>query len=149
VPIRIRATLLPHFGQLISMWHSPGCGTLGKAGSGGPVASVMGLLGRINRPLYVGGPGVVNGPPKILAKPFADQFKLIQTNRPRLVHLLPRRRRLRLQPLDRVQVPLLGGGSIVRPGPRRSNCDDLPHDRHSTVGGTFGLFRTRKVLPPQ
>ena len=95
------------------MWHSPGGGTLGKASSGGPVASAAGLLGRINRPPYVGGPGVVNGPPKILAKALADQFKLIQTNRPRLVHFLPLRRRLRLQPLDRVPVPRLGAASPI------------------------------------
>ena len=74
----------------------------------------MGLLGRINRPLYVGGPGVVNGPPKILAKALADQFKLIQTNRPRLVHLLASAGAF-LQALDRVQdaVPRLGAGHVA------------------------------------
>jgi len=49
------------------------------------------------------GAGAPVNAPHVIAKECAEQFKLMQA-RPRLVHLLALRRRLRLQPLDRMRL---------------------------------------------
>jgi hypothetical protein len=61
------------------------------------------------------GGGAPVSAPQVIAKEYTEQFKLTQRNSPaRLVHLLPLRRRLRLQPLDGVEdpVPRLGTGHV-------------------------------------
>jgi hypothetical protein len=60
------------------------------------------------------GTGAPVNAPQDIAKECAEQFKLIQA-RPRLVHLLPVRRRLSLQPLDRVQPRQLAACSTGTP----------------------------------
>ena len=60
------------------------------------IASAAALIGRINRPLYVGVPGASTGLLNILAKERAEQFKLISDEEPGHGTFSPFRRRLRL-----------------------------------------------------